>query len=296
MLFVPGDSERKQQKALGVQADALILDLEDSVASSQRSIAHALVRDLLLSKPNRAQQSLWVRVNSLSSGLLLEDLIAVFPGAPDGLLLPKVSSPEQIVQVSHYLAALEARESRAPGATKLIAIVTETPQGLLNLLQYPRIVVGEPLQRLTALTWGMEDLSAALGATRKVDDSGTPTFTIQLARSLCLTAAAALGVQAVDSVAANFRDAAALEREIAAARRDGFSGKLAIHPDQVAAINSAFSPTESDLARARRVVTAFAASPEAGVLNLDGEMIDRPHLLQARRILAADQERASGSM
>jgi citrate lyase subunit beta / citryl-CoA lyase len=286
MLFVPGDSERKQQKALGTSADALILDLEDSVAAAQLPAARAQVRTLLQDTRDRSKQQLWVRVNSGAGAE--EDLVSVFPGAPDGVILPKVSSAHDIVLLSHYLSALEAREGRTPGATKLVAIVTETPLGLLNLPHYPQALAGEPevTARLAALTWGMEDLSAALGALGKVDENGALTFTFQLARSLCLTTAAALGVQALDGVHTNFRDAKGLDREAAAARRDGFSGKLAIHPDQIAPINSAFTPTEQELARARRIVAAFAASPEAGVLNFDGEMIDRPHLLQARRILS----------
>jgi citrate lyase subunit beta/citryl-CoA lyase len=286
MLFVPGDSERKQHKALGTAADALILDLEDSVAAAQLPAARAQVRTLLSARHDRSRQQLWVRVNAGAGAE--EDLAAVFPGAPDGIVLPKVSSANDIVQLSRYLSALEMREGRPPGATKVIAIVTETPQGLLNLPHYYHALAGEPevVARLAALTWGMEDLSAALGALGKVDENGALTFTFQLARSLCLTTAAALGVQALDGIHANFRDTQALMREVAAARRDGFTGKLAIHPDQIASINSAFTPTEQELARARRIVAAFAASPDAGVLNFDGEMIDRPHLLQARRVLS----------
>jgi len=289
MLFVPGDSERKQHKALGTAADALILDLEDSVAAAQLPAARAQVRTLLLATQDRSKQQLWVRVNAGAAAE--EDLVAIFAGAPDGIVLPKVSSANDIVQLSHYLSALEMREGRPAGATRVVAIVTETPQGLLNLPHYFQTLAGEPevVARLAALTWGMEDLSAALGALGKVDETGALTFTFQLARSLCLTTAAALGVQAVDGIHANFRDTQALTREVAAARRDGFSGKLAIHPDQIASINSAFTPTEQELARARRIVAAFAASPDAGVLNFDGEMIDRPHLLQARRILSLAQ-------
>lgn len=285
LLFVPGDSERKQAKAVASSADALILDLEDSVAESQLPAARARVRDLLCSRP---REQLWVRVHSLSSGLLLEDLVAVFPGAPDGLLLPKVSSPAEVVQIDRELAALEAKDGRAVGATKLIVIATETAQAVLNLPTFAAVLAAAPsaLARVAALTWGVEDLSAALGASGKFDAAGQLTFTLQLTRSMCLLAASASGVQAIDGVYVNFRDAQGLHREAADARRDGFTGKLAIHPDQVEAINAAFSPTEEELARARRIVAAFAASPEAGVLNLEGEMIDRPHLLQARRLLS----------
>jgi citrate lyase subunit beta/citryl-CoA lyase len=284
LLFVPGDSERKQAKALASAADALILDLEDSVAEAQLPAARTRVRELLGS-PRATGPQLWVRVHSLCSGQCLEDLIAVFPGAPHGLVLPKVSSAAEVIQIDRELAALEAREGRPAGSTRLIIIATETPRAVLSLPAFPEALLAQPTaaERVAALTWGAEDLSAALGATAR--PSGNLTFTFQLARSLCLLAASALGVQAIDGVHVNFRDTPGLEREAAEARRDGFGGKLAIHPDQIAPINAAFTPTESELARARRIVAAFAASPQAGVLNLDGEMIDRPHLLQARRLL-----------
>src|SRR5262249_33628822 len=224
-----------------------------------------------------------------SSGLFLEDLVAVFPGAPAGLVLPKVAAAAEIIQVDRELAALEARDGRTVGSTQLILIATETPQAVLDLPMLPAALLAQPsaAARVTALTWGGEDLAAAIGASSKQQTSGALSFTFQLARSLCQLAAAALGVQALDGVYVNFRDAPGLEREAAEARRDGFTGKLAIHPDQIAPINRAFTPTESELARARRIVAAFAASPGSGVLNLDGEMIDRPHLLQARRLLQA---------
>jgi citrate lyase subunit beta / citryl-CoA lyase len=284
LLFVPGDSERKQTKAIATPADALILDLEDSVAAAQLPAARTRVRDLLRSRP---REQLWVRVHSLSSGLLLADLVAVFPGAPEGLMLPKVSSPAEIVQIDRELAALEARDGREVGATKLIVIATETAQAVLNLPTFAPRLAAEPsaAARVVALTWGLEDLSAAIGASGRLDSAGQLTFTMQLARSMCLLAASALGVQAIDGVQVNFRDTQGLQRDAAEARRDGFTGKLAIHPDQIEAINTAFTPTEAELARARRIVAAFAASPSAGVLNLEGEMIDRPHLLQARGLL-----------
>lgn len=300
LLFVPGDSERKQSKALSTPADALLLDLEDSVAEAQLPAARTRVRELLAAqRAGRSQQppharvgvqsspQLWVRVHSLASGLLLDDLVAVFPGAPDGLVLPKVASATEVIQIDRELAALEARDARPVGSTQLIVIATESAQAVLNLPAFPGALLAEPAAaaRVTALTWGAEDLSASIGATARHTASGTLTVTFQLARSLCLLAAAALGVQALDGVYVNFRDTPGLERESAEARRDGFTGKLAIHPDQIAPINTAFNPTEAELARARRIVAAFAASPDVGVLTLDGEMIDRPHLLQARRLL-----------
>ncbi len=297
LLFVPGDSERKQVKALATAADALLLDLEDSVDASQLPAARVRVRELLRSQPNRSRQQLWVRVNALSSGLLLEDLVAVIgeegEGAPEGIVLPKVSASREIDEVAHYLAALEARGGRPVGSTKLLVIATETPQGLLSLPEYPASMAASPAvaARLSGLTWGSEDLGAALGVSGRVDATGAHTFVFQMARTQCLLAAVALGVQAIDSVHVDFRDGAGLERELEAARRDGFTAKLAIHPDQVRAINAAFTPTDVEIARARRIVALFAASPGAGVVSLDGQMIDRPHLIQAQRLLESTAAR-----
>jgi citrate lyase subunit beta/citryl-CoA lyase len=292
-LFVPGDSERKQTKALATAAEALILDLEDSVDASQLPFARARVRELLRSRPDRGGQQLWVRVNALSSGLLLEDLSAVMPdkgeGGPDGVVLPKVSALREIEEIAHYLTALEVRGGQEPGATRLMVIATETPAGLLSLPSYPEKITPPVSQRLAALTWGSEDLGAALGVAARVDESGSPTLTFQTARTWCLLTAAALSVQAIDGVYVDFRNGEGLGRELHNARRDGFSGKLAIHPDQVEAINAAFVPTGAEIGRAQRIIAAFAAAPGAGVVSLDGQMIDRPHLVQAQRILAAAQ-------
>jgi citrate lyase subunit beta/citryl-CoA lyase len=292
-LFVPGDSERKQSKGLATAADALILDLEDSVDVTQLPAARARVRELLRSRPQRTRQQLWVRVNALSSGLLLEDLAAVMAdaaeGGPDGIVLPKVSDPDEVEEVAHYLAALEVRGARTLGSTRLMVIATETPRGLLSLPSYPAKVAATAAvaQRLTALTWGSEDLGAALGVIARADSRGAMTHPFQLARTSCLLTSSALGVQAIDGVHIDFRDKEGLARELDAARRDGFTGKLAIHPDQIEAINAAFSPTEAEIARARSIIAAFAAAPGAGVVSLDGQMVDRPHLVQARRILEA---------
>ena len=292
-LFVPGDSERKQTKALSTAADALILDLEDSVDVTQLPAARARVHELLRSRPDRSRQQLWVRVNALSSGVLLEDLAAVMAdaseGGPDGIVLPKVSDPQEIEEVAHYLAALEVRGARPLGSTRLMVIATETPRGLLSLPTYPAKVSSTAAvsDRLAALTWGSEDLGAALGVIARTDGTGALTLPFHLARTSCLLAATAIGVQAIDGVHVDFRDKDGLARELDAARRDGFTGKLAIHPDQIDAINTAFSPTEAEIARARSIVAAFAAAPGAGVVSLDGQMVDRPHLVQARRVLEA---------
>lgn len=298
-LFVPGDSERKQAKALGTEADALILDLEDSVDPAQLPTARARVRELLGAHPPGSTPRLWVRINS-PQGSWREDLAALFgvPGkgsrgagrqGPDGIVLPKVSTPAEIVAVADHLTGLETERGIAGGPTGLLVIATETPRGVLALPQYPGVLgaARTAAVRLAGLTWGAEDLGAALGASARHDASGALTFTFALARTNCLLAAAALGVQAIDGVQVDFRDAAGLGRSLAEARRDGFSGKLAIHPDQVAPINAAFTPTEAERQHAQRVIAAFAAAGGAGVASLDGQMIDRPHLLQARRVLAA---------
>jgi citrate lyase subunit beta / citryl-CoA lyase len=316
-LFVPGDSERKQTKALATAADALILDLEDSVDVTQLPAARTRVRELLRSRPDRSRQQLWVRVNALSSGQLLDDLAAVMGdtgrtaagaegatlgaavegGVPDGIVLPKVSAPREVEEVAHYLSALEASGGRAVGSTRLVVIATETPRGLLSLPQYPDSVMASPAvaQRLAGLTWGSEDLGAALGVTARTDASGVPTSVFQMARTSCLLTAVALDVQAIDGVHVDFRDGVGLAREIDTARRDGFTAKLAIHPDQIDAINAAFTPTAVEIAKARRIVALFAASPGAGVLSLDGQMIDRPHFIQAQRILEAIDSKESPS-
>jgi citrate lyase subunit beta/citryl-CoA lyase len=297
-LFVPGDSERKQDKALGSAADAVILDLEDSVAPAQLPAARTRVANLLRARRLNGGPQLWVRPNAPASGLLRQDLEAVFAGgAPAGLVLPKVSAVTEITGVVRELAGLEGRAKARPGHTRLLIIATETPAGVLALPEYPGVLGGVRgvRHRIAGLTWGGEDLGAALGALAQRDGTGALTFTFQLARTHCLLAAAALGTQAIDGVCTDFRDPARLQHELDAARRDGFSGKLAIHPDQIALINAAFAPTDAEREHAQRVVAAFATAPAAGVVSLDGRMIDRPHLLQAQRILAVAQRARGGT-
>ncbi len=297
-LFVPGDSARKQEKALAGTADAVILDLEDSVAPAQLPLARERVAELLRSRRPPGGPQLWVRTNAFASGLLRADLASIFDGgAPDGIVLPKVSAAGEVCEVVRQLAMVERRYGATLGSTHLMIIATETPAGVLSLPKYPDVLGGISVlrERIAGLTWGAEDLSAALGARAQRDSAGTLTFTFQLARTHCLLAAAALGAQAIDGVCTDFRDAGRLQHELDAARRDGFSGKLAIHPDQIAAINAAFAPTDAEREHARRVVAAFATAPAAGVASLDGRMIDRPHLLQAQRILAAAQRDRGGA-
>jgi citrate lyase subunit beta / citryl-CoA lyase len=294
-LFVPGDSERKQTRALQSAADVIILDLEDSVAPAQLPAARRRVAEVLGAARSAGGPQRWVRINPPGGALMSEDLTAVFAQAvPAGLVLPKISSPEEIVTVADLLTTLERGRDAVPA--RLLVIATETARGLLALPGYPAALSGEAAAaRLAGLTWGMEDLSAALGASGKRDAHGALTFTFQLARTQCLLAAAALGVQAIDQVFTDFRDADGLAGEVGAARRDGFSGKLAIHPDQIAPINQAFSPSGAEREHARRVVAAFEAAAGAGVAELDGQMIDRPHLLLAQRILAAAEREGDGA-
>jgi citrate lyase subunit beta / citryl-CoA lyase len=281
LLFVPGDSERKQEKARGSAADALILDLEDSVAPARLPVARETVRAFLTVRRTPSEPELWVRVNGPASGVMLEDLNAIVAACPAGIVVPKVSHAQEIEVLHQHLSALEKRENLPLESIRLIVIATETPRGLQSTVAYTS------LPRLSGMTWGAEDLAAALGASSNREADGTYSFTYRLARSLCLIAAASMGVAPIDGVYSDFRDHEGLAREAAAARREGFLGKLAIHPDQLDIINAAFTPDPKEIERARRIVAAFEASQDTGVLSLDGQMIDRPHLLQARRILAA---------
>ena len=265
-LFVPADSEKKIAKALDSAADALIFDLEDSVAPERKADA----RDILKALPGRSGgPQWWVRINPLRTDHHKKDL-GIFASADfEGVVLPKAESGADVIELSH-----------TTGHLPIHAIVTETPASLFGLLSYR-----EPSCPLAAMSWGAEDLSAALGASSKFDAEGALSFTYRLARSLCLAGAAAAGVQPVDGIFGDFRDEAALRAETEAAAREGFTGKLAIHPDQVAVINAAFTPSAEDVARAEEIVAAFAAEPEAGVLSVAGKMVDRPHLVQARNII-----------
>lgn len=284
LLFVPGDSERKLAKAQAAGADALILDLEDSVSPERKAAAREMTRAYVASakaaeEGNRPR--LYVRVNGLETELWSADLDGVMAAAPDGIMLPKPTSGEDVHRLSIALHHAEERAGLPPGSTRIMAIATERPAAVLNMASF----VGAST-RLEALTWGAEDLSAEVGAsaTRQADGSFTSPF--RLARDLTLFTAVAAGAQPIDTVFVNFRDSQGLAREAREAARDGFTGKLAIHPDQVAPINEAFTPSEAEIARARRIVELFAAAPSAGVISLEGQMLDRPHLTRAERTLA----------
>src|SRR5712671_6458647 len=277
MLFVPADSEKKLARGLESAADALILDLEDSVAASNRSLARKQARAFLAAHDAERLRR-YVRINPLGSGLALDDLAATVPGRPDGILLPKCL-PEDVRAADHYLSAFEAASGAPLGKIRIIAIATETPQAVFALGGYAGVS-----PRLEAITWGAEDLSACLGGNNKTID-GAYDGPYQLARSLCLLAAAAAEVTAIDAIYTDFKDPEGLKAECLAARRSGFAAKMAIHPAQLATINEAFSVSAAEREWADRVLAMFAANPDAGTLALDGKMIDKPHLVLARRLL-----------
>ena len=288
LLFVPGDSDKKLGKAITAGADALILDLEDSVAPGAKAAARALVAGFLRAHPRPGRSSkLWVRVNSLTSGMALADLIATVPGAPDGIMLPKAEGPEDVRQLSHYLDALEAQHGVDGQTIKVLPVASETPLAVFRLGRYAET----PLPRLLGITWGAEDLSAAIGASTNVDATGNWGITYQMARSLCLLAARAAGVQAIDTLHVDYRDETGLRASSRASRAEGFTGRIAIHPAQVQPINESYLPTAQEIEYARRVVAAFASMPAAGTIGLDGKMLDIPHLKQAQAVLALVDER-----
>ena len=265
-LFVPADSERKIAKALDSEADAIIFDLEDSVVPTQKAAARDILRKLA---KRSGGPEWWMRVNPIGSEFHKDDLHLIGVADIRGIVLPKAESGADVTRLAHRT-----------GNIPVHAIVTETAASLFGLLSYR-----DPNSPLAAMSWGAEDLSATLGASSKYDATGELSFTYKLARSLCLAGAVAAGVQPVDGVFADFRDEEGLRAEAEAARREGFTGKLAIHPAQVPVINAAFSPSDEDLRHAEEIVAAFEAHPSAGTLSVGGRMVDRPHLMQARRVL-----------
>lgn len=274
-LFVPADSERKLEKAGGAGADALILDLEDAVAAEARPQARKLAAEYLQDKDNA-----WVRINPIDTDDSMTDLEAVMTAAPTGIILPKPRSAADALTLSGRLDTLEAAHGIKQGSTRIMALCTEHPEALFTLHSYKGAT-----DRLYGLSWGAEDLAAAVGASANRDEDGNWLPQFEMARSLCLFAAAAAEVAAIDTVYTDFRNHDGLLRYAANARRDGFSGMLAIHPDQVETINSAFEPTAEELERAALIIRLFDENPGAGTVGLDGKMIDQPHLVQARRLL-----------
>jgi citrate lyase subunit beta / citryl-CoA lyase len=287
LLFAPADSTNKLNKALGCGADAVIIDLEDSVAQEHKLAARQSAADFLreaLKRPNRPR--LLVRVNGLQTELTDGDLDAVVPARPDAIMLPKAEGAASIIHADAKLTAREAIHGLNEGHIGIVAIATETPASLFLGGTYAGASA-----RLIGLTWGAEDLSAELGAEANRDAAGHFLDPYRLARTLCLASAAAARVDAIDTVYVDFRDDAGLRHECEEARRDGFTAKMAIHPRQVHVINELFTPAPEALATARAIVAAFAASPGAGTIGINGVMYDRPHLARARRLLrqAGDQ-------
>lgn len=282
MLFVPGDSERKIQKGLGTKADALVLDLEDSVTPENKPAARELVAGIVRSGRSSFAGQLWVRVNPLTTSFSLDDLAAVVQAKPDGLLLPKSTGAADVIRLSHYLDALEARDGIAQGSTEILAVTTETAQAPFTLGEY----AGAGAKRLMGLTWGAEDLSSAIGAAGNTDETGGWTLTYRMARSLCLLAAKACHAQAIETLYVDYKDSEGLLKSCRASRREGFTGRFAIHPDQVGPINEGYMPDPQDVEHARNVVAAFAANPGAGTVGVNGQMLDIPHLNQAKSVLA----------
>ncbi len=277
-LFVPADNERKLKKCLASPADAVILDLEDSVSAGERPRARSLIREFLQDRP---EFDVWVRINPLYTKDSLLDLREVMRDAPDGIVLPKVHGASDVLRLGKLLDVLEQENAVDTGHTKIIPLTTEVPAALFRMHEY-----AQASARIAALTWGAEDLSAAVGALENRDVDGNWLAPYELARSLCLFGAAAAEVPAIDTIFADFRNTKRLALYAERARRDGFSGMLSIHPDQIAIINSAFTPTAEEVANARQIIALLDEQPGVGVVSLNGKMLDRPHLLQARKVLS----------
>jgi len=281
LLFVPGDSDKKLAKSDSVPADILILDLEDSVSQEQKPAARSRVREFLAARSARAGSELWVRINPIQGPDALADLAAVVDVRPDGIVQPKTRSADDVLKLAACLDALETEGGVETQHIRILPVATETPEAIFAMGGY-----GACGPRLYGITWGAEDLSAAIGATGNKRPDGSWTQPFQLARSLCLFAASAAGVAAIDTLHSDIRDLQGLRASCAEGRRDGFTGKIAIHPDQVAVINECFQPSADEIAHATRVVALFRANPGVATLALDGQMLDIPHLRQAEKTLA----------
>ena len=285
-LFVPADSEKKLAKGLESGADALILDLEDAVAEANKPEARRIAATFLGAHQQPRKPELWVRINPLATRFANDDLAAVVRGAPDGIVLPKPDSAADLIELDRRLRSHETGLGLAAGAIKILPIATETPASVFNLGTY-----AGASPRLAALTWGAEDLPAAIGATVSRWEDGSYTDLCRIVRSLCIAGAAAADVPSIETVYPAFKDEEGLRRYAARGRAEGFSGMMAIHPAQVPIINEVFSPSEAEIAHAQRVVDLFAANPSAGTLALDGKMLDLPHLKLARRVLESVEGR-----
>lgn len=286
MLFVPGNSERKLEKGLNAGADALIVDLEDSVALADKAAARGIAAAFIRERRHETTAAIYVRVNDFSTGMTDDDLAAAMAVRPDGIMLPKCAGGADVTRLSAKLRVLEARNDIADGATRIVPLITETAAAVLAASTYG------PEKRLAGMTWGAEDLSASVGARTARDADGRYTDVFRLARALTILAASASDTIAIDTVFPNFRDTEGFRRECENAERDGFTAKMAIHPDQVAVINDVFTPSADAVARSKAVVEAFRTAGDPGVVAIDGKMFDRPHLRLAERLLARAGVRA----
>jgi len=278
-LFSPGDNEKKMAKAVESNADIALLDLEDAVAVENKPIARQMVQDLL--RANAAERArIWVRINPLDGPYALDDLAAILPAQPGGIMLPKVDGRDDVEKLDHYLSALEVANGMEEGSTPVIVLITETAEAMFHTGDYKGV------RRLVALTWGAEDLADAVGAMSNRDMDGSFSFTFELARSLTLLGAAAAGVPAVETICADFKDLEALKARAEMVRRNGFRGMLAIHPAQVDVINAAFTPSADEIAEAKEIVEIFRANPGVGAIGYKGGMLDRPFLSRAQQLLA----------
>jgi citrate lyase subunit beta/citryl-CoA lyase len=287
LLFVPGDSERKLEKGLASGADVLIVDLEDSVAPDNKAAARSVSAQFIRAHRGNTSFRIYVRVNDLSTGLTEGDLAAVVPAGTAGIMLPKCNHAADVTQLSTMLRVHEAEAGLADGGTRVIPLITETAQGIFGANSY-----GDPDPRLEGLSWGSEDLSAAIGARASRDETGALTDVFRIARAVTILAASTARVAAIDTVYTDFRNDAGLRRECLDAERDGFVGKMAIHPAQVPVINEVFTPSREAVERSRAIVQAFEAAGNPGVVGIEGKMYDRPHLRLAERLLA--RARAAG--
>jgi citrate lyase subunit beta / citryl-CoA lyase len=287
LLFVPGDSEKKLEKAFGAGADVVIVDLEDSVAPHNKRPARDIAARFIAERRQQTQSAIYVRINDLATGLTDDDLAALVPARPDGIMLPKSNGGQDVQQLSAKLRVHEAENGMPDGALKILPIISETAAGVLAAASYTKAST-----RLVGVTWGAEDLSAAIGARAARDGNGRYTDVFRFARTMTILAAGAAEVAAIDTVFPNFRDMAAFDAECAEAERDGFTGKMAIHPAQVPVINAAFTPSGEAVDRSAAIVAAFEAAGNPGVVGIDGKMYDRPHLRLALRLLA--RARAAG--
>jgi citrate lyase subunit beta/citryl-CoA lyase len=287
LLFAPGDSEKKMLKASNVGADCVILDLEDSVVESRKPIAREMVTEFL-KRGGNPEVSYFVRINPLDSGKFLQDLAAVVPAGPAGIVFPKSNGVQEALVIGNYIEVLEVEHGLPTDSVRLLPLVSETPTAIFTMGEYK-----DGPARMMGLTWGAEDLGAAVGASANLQSNKDWTSPYQMTRALCLFAAHAAKVQAIDTVMADFRDLDRLKVVCNEGRRDGFTGKICIHPAQVEVINEAYSPSSEELDHARAVIKAFVENPEAGTLQIEGKMIDKPHLVLAERVLAFAAELAN---